>query len=128
MTETSNTTEAAPVVSLHIANTVTGEYDVRQPLPYPFHLDADGNVTRQDFWRGEPLKLLGFQSDPDVHEVDLLVEDWLPTAAAGYAAASGACSPVDAVGMWPVFRDADGTIWSHRFPVDQVSRIEAVSL
>lgn len=121
MNGTASTTEAPAVVSLHIANTVTGEYDVRKPLPYPFHLDAEGNVLSQDFWRGEPIKLLGFQESPDVHEVNLLVEDWLPTATS--PTTSQVVGPVAAVGMWPVFLDADGTIWAHRFPVDNVSRV-----
>lgn len=29
-------------------------------LPYPFHIQPDGKVGRQDFWRGKPLKLIGF--------------------------------------------------------------------
>lgn len=29
-------------------------------LPYPFFIDEKGNVGRQDFWKGEPLKLVGF--------------------------------------------------------------------
>lgn len=54
-------------------------------LPYPFHVDEAGNVDRQDFWRGEPLAIIGFQADPDVQQVDLHWRDFLkaPQAAVG---------------------------------------------
>jgi hypothetical protein len=91
--------------TVQVANTGTGEYDVHQPLPYPFHIDAEGNVLRQDFWRGEPSRLLGFQEKRDVQHVDLRVEDWLAT-------------DDDAPeGWYPVFVDADGTLWNHACPV-----------
>ena len=112
--------EAPHHVTLHIANTATGEYDVHRPLPYPFHLDADGNVLRQEFWRGEPVKLLGFQYSPDAQEIGLLAEDWLPTAASYHS--SNVVGPTAVVGLWPVFLDADGSIWSHVYPVDGVTR------
>ncbi len=91
--------------SVQVANTTTGRYDVHKPLPYPFHIDAEGNVLRQDFWRGEPERLVGFQEKADVNHVDLRVQDWLAT---------GDEAPE---GWHPVFVDADGTMWSHAFPV-----------
>ena len=39
-----------------------GEYDVHQSVPYPYHIDSEGNVLRQDFWRGDPSRLIGFQA------------------------------------------------------------------
>lgn len=91
--------------SIQVANTATGEYDVRQPLPYPYHIDPDGTVLRQDFWRGEPARLAGFQQHADVQHVDLLAHVWL---------ADDSEAPQ---GWFPVFIDADGGMWSHRFPV-----------
>jgi len=28
--------------------------------PYPHHLDEKGNVGRQDFWHGDPLRVIDF--------------------------------------------------------------------
>lgn len=92
--------------SIQVANTPTGEYDVHKPLPYPYQIDADGSVLRQDFWRGEPARLLGFQQDADVQQVDLLAEDWLATEDSAPA------------GWHPVFMDADGGMWNHAYPVE----------
>lgn len=91
--------------TVQVANTTTGRYDVHKPLPYPFHIEPDGAVARQDFWRGEPARLAGFQRDADENRVDVRVEDWL------------ADPELDVTGTFPVFVDADGSIWRHAFPV-----------
>lgn len=92
-------------ISLQPANTPTGEYDVSKPLPYPFHIDAEtGEVGRQDFWRGDPLRLLGFQNDADIQRVDVHFPDF-------------AADPDVAVGKFPVFVRADGSIYSMTNPV-----------
>jgi len=74
-----------------------GEYDVMQPVPYPYHIDADGCVLQQDFWRGEPASLIGFQKNRDRQTVDLFFHDW---------------TDQDVTGMHPVFVDADGSMWT----------------
>lgn len=73
------------------------EYDVRQPLPYPFHIDsATGDCVRGrgtadlDAALKRPWRLIGFQQDPDVQRVDLLLEQWRD-------------DPQGAVGMYAVF-------------------------
>lgn len=33
-------------------------------LPYPYIIDEKGYVQRQDFWKGNPYKLLGFNNRP----------------------------------------------------------------
>jgi len=33
-------------------------------LPYPYYVDEDGGVLRQDFWRGAPAKLCSFHNGP----------------------------------------------------------------
>jgi hypothetical protein len=77
-------------------------------LPYPYHVDHDGNVGRQDYWKGNPAQLAGFLSDLDVHEVDLLHADfWL--------------APQAAVGMYPVFIRADGSMFNLTSPVASVT-------
>jgi hypothetical protein len=95
-----------PTKALQVANTPSGEYDVMKPLPYPFHVEPDGSIARQDFWRGEPLRLLGFQHHANRHTVDESAEAWL-------------AGEVEVGGMYPVFLDADGTMWNHTFPVER---------
>lgn len=90
--------------SIQVANSEDGTYDVRKPLPYPFHIEDDGSVARQDFWRGEPARLAGFQRTEEQH-VDVFAADWL------------ADDSIDVTGMFPVFIDADGGMWNHAMPV-----------
>lgn len=104
MTTTHEATDAHTTKALQVANTPTGEYDVHKPMPYPFYIEPDGSVAAQDFWRGEPAALIGFQRVADVHTVDVLADDWLSGEA-------------DVLGMHPVFVDAGGGFWSHRHPV-----------
>ncbi len=40
-------------------------------LPYPYIIDENGYVQRQDFWNGNPYKLLGFNSRPVGGEMDV---------------------------------------------------------
>lgn len=64
--------------------------------PYPFHIEPDGTVGRQDFWNGNPSRLVGFQHDTDVQQVDVDLDDFL-------------ANPESAVGCYPVFfGDQDG--------------------
>lgn len=85
----------------------TAEYDPKLPLPYPWHIENDGAVGRQDFWHGTPSRLVGFQTG-DVQRVTLTTEAWM----AGDADA--------AVGLHPVFVDDDGDMWNDERPVTSV--------
>lgn len=85
-------------------------YDPRVSLPYPWHIDPQGQVTRQEFWDGEPAALIGFQRHASRRHVDLLARDWLASD-----------DPDQAVGMWPVFIDASGGMWSDIRPVASVT-------
>ena len=54
-------------MTLHYGETATGV------LPYPHHIDAAGDVGGQEFWRGNPSRLLGFvtnQDDFDIQHVE----------------------------------------------------------
>lgn len=99
------------VVSIHPAQTpdVSAEYDPMISVPYPFHIEPDGSVARQDFWRGDPQMLLGFQETADRQRVVLLTAAWL------------AGDLQKAVGMWPVFSTSNGGMWAHRHPVQRVT-------
>lgn len=62
-------------ITIQPGNTPDGTYDVHQPMPYPYHVDvATGEIGRQEFWRGAPFKVIGFQSDAAVQKVDLFWE------------------------------------------------------
>lgn len=84
------------------------EYDALLPLPYPFHIDTEtGDVGRQEFWRGQPRRLIGFQRG-DVQYVVLTRQDWV-------------LNPHSAVGLRPVFVDDDGGMWSHTGEITEIS-------
>lgn len=58
------------------SNSPDGSYDVHQPRPYPFAVDkATGEIARQEFWKGNPFRVEGFQDDFDVQQIDLSWED-----------------------------------------------------
>lgn len=45
-------------------------------LPYPYHIDKNGLVGRQDFWKGRPFKLIGFAKSNKINKINLIFEDW----------------------------------------------------
>jgi hypothetical protein len=76
-------------------------------LPYPFYVDPDGGVQRQDVWQGKPKRVVGFQKDLAVQQIDL----WWRKALE---------DPQQAVGMYLVTENADGQFWTHNTAVDSV--------
>lgn len=95
-------------ITIHLANTETGDYDVHKPMPYPYHIgDANGAVGRQDFWNGEPERLIGFQATRKRQVVDLFAAKFWD-------------EPAQAIGMYPVFQDRDGGVWNMSYPVTEV--------
>lgn len=84
-----------------------GQYDVHQPSPYPYHIDEEGFVLRQDFWNGDPHALLGFQKLVHRQQLDVPVQDWW------------ALSPESVVGMYPIF-SGNGEIYTDTRPVSKV--------
>jgi hypothetical protein len=64
--------------------------------PYPWHVERDGSIRRQDFWKGHPFELAGFVTHPEATgDIHLTVEQFWE-------------EPGHAVGMWPVFVHGDG--------------------
>lgn len=83
-------------------------YDVMKPLPYPYHVDAKtGEAGRQEFWRGDPAVLLGFQEQADTQRVDLFLTEWVT-------------DPQKAVGMFPAFARTDGSMYTLMVPITSV--------
>lgn len=97
-------------ISIHIANTRSGDYDVRLPLPKPLHCDPNtGRITRPI--PGRDIKqIVGFAVDPDEFEVDITWREW---------AGSDPMDPDDIVGLFPVV--LDGGMATLTVPVTQVS-------
>ncbi len=80
-------------------------YNVHKPLPYPFLIDTDtGNVGRQDFWKGEPAALVGFQRELTEQRIDITVSSF-------------AQNPDTVVGMFPVFTNDAGNFYTLTTPV-----------
>jgi hypothetical protein len=77
-------------------------------LPYPFHIDEDGFVGRQSFWRGNPIRLVGFVESPDSFEIALEADDWF-------------ADPDMALGMHPVMVDRAGTYSTYPGEVESCS-------
>lgn len=79
-------------------------------LPYPFFINADGNVGRQDFWKGRPLKLVGFNGKPntgvDSKTIDLKL--FLE-------------KPKRAIGLYPIFEHKDGEWFTYKDPIQSIS-------
>lgn len=99
-------------ITIQTGNTQSGEYDVLQPLPYPFHCDAaTGRVGRQDFWQGEVYGIVGFKQHLDVQRVDLF---WVAAAQ----------QPERMHGLFPVLVDADGNLSTWTTPVTHVAVTE----
>lgn len=84
------------VITIQPGNSPDGTYDVHQPMPYPYHVDAaTGDIEHQDLWKGNPSRVVGFQKEATVQSIDLLWKD-------------AAADPDQIVGMFPVLSDTSG--------------------
>lgn len=87
---------------------VDGELVEGVRMPYPWPVDHDGFVQNQDFWRGDPYRVLGFTSDVDARRIDLRWEDAWP-------------DPQQAVGMYIVTTTSDGTFSTWQVAVQSMT-------
>jgi len=69
-------------------------------LPYPFVVDGDGLVAGQDFWKGDPYRVIGFAKDLAVQHLELSWRDVVR-------------DPQLAVGMYLVTSDEAGDWGTH---------------
>lgn len=103
------------LITIRPGNAPDGTYNVHEPLPYPFHVDAaTGEVGRQDFWKGQPFRVLGFQTDAEAQTVDLRWEE-------------AAADPERIKGMFAVLLDTSGdesTIYHLTCPITDVTVTE----
>lgn len=80
-------------------------------MPFPFFVGRDGKIGRQDVWNGSPLRVVGFQRDLSVQQIDL----WWKAAVE---------DPSRAVGMYLVTADSRGEFSGHLTAVDSVELVD----
>lgn len=76
-------------------------------LPYPYFIDKDGSVGRQDFWKGKPAKLLGFSFMPKAGKIDLSFKDFWSKQKL-------------ALGLFPVFADIKDNWFTNTISISHV--------
>src|SRR5687768_18611593 len=60
----------------------------RTEMPHPFNVNRDGTVRDQEFWGGDPYRLVGFMTSRQAHTVDVRLDDFIADperARGGYA-------------------------------------------
>ncbi len=80
------------------------DYDVKEPAPYPFHIDTRtgaclrgrGTADLLEAPVGRPWRLVGFRRVADEDRLDLPLRDFV-------------AEPAAAIAMYPVFRAAHAT-------------------
>lgn len=80
--------------------------DLRQP--YPYFIEENGLVGRQEFWNGKPYELLGFNRTTKTGEISSPFKEFKKDINA-------------AIGMFPVFKSKTGMIETHTNPVVKVN-------
>lgn len=80
-------------------------------LPYPFFVDEEGMVGRQDVFKGTVYQVIGFAKDLAVHKIDLEWEEAMQ-------------DPSLAVGAYLVTSDEEGNWSTHQ---TAVSKMELLS-
>ena len=81
-------------------------------LPYPYHVDGKGLVGRQDFWKGRPSKLLGFNGSPKSGSIDLSFKEFIKNTS-------------KARGKYPVFECKNGDWFTSNDRTASVRLIDA---
>ena len=89
-----------------IARIQQGE-DFNSTLPYPYFIDEEGFVGRQDIWKGKPYKLLGFHDKPVAGDIKLRFSDFKNNIK-------------KAIGMYPVFINKNNSIVTHKTAVESI--------
>ncbi len=77
-------------------------------MPYPLYVDERGLVGRQDYWKGNPLQIIGLAEDFSVASVDLSWEEVTR-------------DPGSAIGMYLVTACADGSMATHTLAVSRIT-------
>ncbi len=83
-------------------------------LPYPFFVDEDGMVGRQDFWKGNPKKFIGFSEEPKAGDIKYARVQYFNMKV----------TP-EVSGMYPVFERDDGSWYTGTNPIESVKFLES---
>lgn len=79
-------------------------------LPYPFHVNVHGEIQRQEFWKGNPERVVGFVSDLARQEVDLSWDEVYS-------------DPQRAVGQYVITQDSEGGWATHQLAIMRVTEV-----
>lgn len=82
-------------------------------LPYPYFIDMRGKVGRQDFWKGKPLRIIGFNPKPK--------SGYMPKS---ITSLEFLLKPKLAIGMYPIFEHKDGQWFTYKDPIASVKVIK----
>jgi hypothetical protein len=88
-----------------------GKIAFGERVPYPFAVKENGEVDGQDFWRGDPAAVLGFQNDEEVQRIDVWWSDVVS-------------DPELAVGKFPVMIEESGNIYTYTVKIESVQVFE----
>lgn len=88
---------------------ITDDGHELQQLPYPFHVDVQGLIQRQDFWQGKVYRVIGFTAKPEAGFIDL-----------SWRAAWD--DPEKAVGKYVVTSDDKGDWSTHILAIQSATR------
>lgn len=80
-------------------------------LPYPFVIAEDGKVEHQEFWKGDPGCLIGFQDTLANQTLGMTTDRWW-------------ADPQLAVGKYPIFVNNNGAIYVARVAIAEVTVYE----
>ena len=81
-------------------------------LPYPYFIDSDGYVGKQEFWQGHPYKLIGFSKTPTAGTMELTFSEFWK-------------DPKQAIKMFPVMSNTEDdwfTVLEHIESVDTIKK------
>jgi hypothetical protein len=82
--------------------------------PYPFLVTEDGFVLDQDFWRGDPERIVGFQNDEEIQRIDVWWSDVVK-------------DPELAVGKFPVMVEKGQGLYTYTVAVESAEAVEVSS-
>lgn len=80
-------------------------------LPYPFFIDENRKVGRQDFWKGKPLKLIGFSKKSEAGKIDVYFRDFWE-------------KPKVAIKKYPILEWKDKSWHTYTDPIEHIEIID----
>lgn len=82
-------------------------------LPYPYFIDEKGKIGRQDFWKGEPYMLIGFNPKPKTGDMPGTIDIKIFLK-----------DPKKCIGMYPIFAHKNGEWYTYQDQIESVREIK----